>query len=94
LPAILSTSRHGRSLPPACDSEVPHHIEAMRNGQLINYYDGNDRLMPNGDPTVFGFPCRFLRVPVDRDHGFHLKAISQSSVRRSWVPLEGDHPIR
>jgi hypothetical protein len=35
-----------------------------------------------------------VRVPVDRDHGFHLKAISQSSVRRSWIPLEGDHPIR
>jgi hypothetical protein len=38
----------------------------MRNGQLINYYDGNDRLMPNGDPTVFGFPCQFPAAPPIR----------------------------
>src|SRR5271166_813191 len=30
----------------------------MRKRQLITYYDGNDRSMPNGDSTVFGLPCR------------------------------------
>jgi len=35
----------------------------------------------------------YLRVPVDRDHGFQRKAIIQSSGRRSRIPVEGDHPL-
>jgi hypothetical protein len=38
----------------------------MRNSQFINYYGSNDRLMPNGDPTVLGFPCRFPAAPPIR----------------------------
>jgi hypothetical protein len=35
----------------------------MRNYQLVNWYVGNERVMPNGDQTVLGLPCRFPATP-------------------------------
>jgi hypothetical protein len=29
----------------------------------IHYDDSNGESMPNGDPTVFGFPCHFPAAP-------------------------------
>jgi hypothetical protein len=33
---------------------------------IINYYDINNRMLPTGDPAVFGFPCRFPAAPSIR----------------------------
>jgi hypothetical protein len=35
----------------------------VRIYQLTNWYVGNDRAMPNGDPRVFGLPCHFPATP-------------------------------
>jgi len=56
----------GDTLPPACQSEVTHHIATMLNYQFIDDYYRTDRPMPTGDPTVFGFPCRFPAAPSVR----------------------------
>jgi hypothetical protein len=45
----------------------------------MNQHDGNDRSAPNGDPTVFGFPCRFPAAPSirleSREHAFDQKRL-------------------
>src|SRR5215472_6263652 len=48
--------RHRRLLPQR-SSALSSRI--MRNYQFTNCYIGNDRAISNGDPRVFGFPCRF-----------------------------------
>jgi len=58
--------RHRRLLPQRSSALSSR---TMRNYQFINYCTGNDRAMPNGDPRVFGFPCRFparLSILVER----------------------------
>jgi hypothetical protein len=68
---------------PSCRSlataKVPHHIRKMRKRQLINYYDDNDRSMPNGDPRIFELPCRFPAGPSirpeNRDQGLDQKRL-------------------
>ena len=65
----LPPSSHPRAAratpPPYCHGEVPHHIagSCVRNCQLLNWYVGNDRAIPNGERTVFGLPCRFPATP-------------------------------
>jgi len=64
---ILFTRRDAGDTAAYCRSEVPHYL--VGNYQFMNYYTGNDRAMPNGDPRVFGFPCRFparLSILVER----------------------------
>src|SRR5271165_4709841 len=63
-PAILFTPRGvgdtAARLPPR--SSAPYS-RTMRYCQLMNWYVCNERAMSNGDPRIFGLPCRFPATP-------------------------------
>jgi len=82
-PAILFTPRgagdSAARLPPR--SFAPYN-RIVRIYQLMNWHDGNDWAMPNGDPRVFGLPAgslpglRFLPIVVPKImilHGFSAR---------------------
>jgi hypothetical protein len=59
----------------------------MRKDQLINWYIVNDGAMPNGDPTVFAFPCRFPAAPSVRPENW-VQDVDHKSFSGAGEPRE------
>jgi hypothetical protein len=79
-PPVRSTPRGADdTCRPLATAKVLHHMADMRKNQFTNYYSNNDRSMPNGDPRIFEFPCRFPAAPSirseNRDQGFDRKRL-------------------